>query len=83
MLGEADNGWMTTAAPTPLTLMLFDVDDTLAPGAGRDRCGREATSTGLPCMSWPRRGAPACSHHITAAELAVLELQRARPVAAA
>lgn len=82
MVGGAENERMTTAAPA-LTLMLFDLDDPLAPGAGRDRCGREATSTGMPCMSWPRRGAEACSHHITAAELAVLEQLLGRPVAAA
>lgn len=78
-----DNGRMTNAAPA-LTLMLFDVDDTLAPGTGgRKRCCRPAASTGMPCMAWPRRDAPACSHHITAAELAVVEQQRPRPNVAA
>jgi hypothetical protein len=75
---------MTTAAPAPLTLMLFDLDGRLAPGAaGKDRCGRLADSTGLPCMSWPRRGAEACSHHITSDELAVVEALRSRPRAVA
>lgn len=74
---------MTTPAPA-LILMLFDVDDTLAPGAGgRDRCGRTAASTGLPCMAWPRRGAEACAFHITAEELAILEQLRDQPSVAA
>jgi hypothetical protein len=64
--------------------MLFDVDDTLAPGAGaRDRCGRTAASTGLPCMAWPRRGAEACAFHITAEELAILEQLHGQPSVAA
>lgn len=73
---------MTTAAPTPLTLMLFDVDDPLAPGSG-DRCGRHATTTGGPCQAYPRRGAAACAFHITAEELAILEQLRERPRVAA
>lgn len=73
---------MTTAAPA-LTLMLFDLDDTLAPGAGGERCGRPAKSTGGPCMAWPAHGAPACAFHITADELAIVEQKRARPRAAA
>ena len=81
MVGEADNRRMTTAPA--LTLMLFDLDDTLAPGAGPDRCGRTAASTGLPCMAWPRRGAEACAFHITAEELAVVEQLRERPRAVA
>lgn len=68
---------------TATVLTLFDVDDTLAPGAGRKRCYRPAASTGMPCMAWPRRDAPACSHHITAAELAVVEQQRPGQSAAA
>jgi hypothetical protein len=62
--------------------MLFDLDDPLAPGC-RDRCGRPAKSTGAPCMAWPAHDAPACAHHITAEELAVVEQLRARPRAAA
>jgi hypothetical protein len=69
---------------TATVLTLFDVDDTLAPGAGgRERCGRTAASTGMPCMAWPRRGADACAFHITADELAAWEQLRARPSAAA
>ena len=69
---------------TVLTLPLFELDDTLAPGAsGRERCGRTAESTGMPCMAWPRRGADACSHHITSEELAVVEALHGRRAAAA
>jgi hypothetical protein len=65
-------------------LVLFDVDDTLAPDVGgRERCGRIAASTGLPCMAWPRRGAEACAFHITADELAAWEHLRERATAAA
>lgn len=68
---------------TVLTLPL-EFDDAPAPSVGgKDRCGRAATSTGMPCMSWPRRGAEACSHHITSEELAVLEQLLGRPIAAA
>lgn len=68
---------------TAAVLTLFDLDDPLAPGAGRERCGRPAKSTGGPCMAWPARNAPACAFHITAEELAVVEQQRSRPSAAA
>lgn len=69
---------------TVLTLPLFELDDTLAPGAGaRERCGRTAASTGMPCMAWPRRGADACAFHITAEELAAWEQLHAQPHAAA
>lgn len=68
---------------TATVLTLFDVDDPLAHGAGRERCGRPAKSTGLPCLGWPARDAPACPHHITAEELAVVEQKRSRPSAAA
>lgn len=65
-------------------LTLFELDDPLAPGAGdRERCGRPAASTGLPCMAWPRRGAQACAFHITADELALLEQLRDASNAAA
>lgn len=73
-----------TVRMTATVLTLFDVDNTLAPGAGgRERCGRTAESTGLPCMAWPRRGAEACSHHITSEELAVVEQLRGRSAEAA
>lgn len=64
-------------------LTLFDVDDTLAPGAGaRDRCGRERKD-GQPCRAWPMALGPACAHHILSDELAEVERLRVQPRAAA
>lgn len=69
-----------TAALRGVPTYLFDLDPTETPPGAR-RCGRP-TKAGRECLAWPSRYAPACAHHITAAELAKVERQRGAPAVA-